>query len=178
MSGENLVENYISNNVKNNYSEFYDNHDENDNNNNLETTITENNNTETDSNNNNNINSGNFIIKKENFIEKKNVHMIPTFFALNERQAFRIEGLKMGNVLDHYHLESLLNEFWNVENQKIFIKKSKNYLPKSKVCDVSNSMHLDLKFYYGIKVNNSLYCTYYDRYYNQYKKVYTVPSHF
>ena len=51
MSGENLFENYISDNVGNNYSEFYDNHDENDNNNNIETTITENNNTETDSNN-------------------------------------------------------------------------------------------------------------------------------
>ena len=177
MSGENLVENYISNYVRNNYSEFYDNHDENDNNNNIETTITENNNTETDS-NNNNINSCNFIIKKENFIEKKNVCMIPTFFASNEKEAFRIEGLKMGNVLDHYHLESLLNEFWEVENQKRFIKKSRNYLPKSKVCDASNSINLDLKFYYGIRVNNSLFCTYYDRYYNQYKKVYTVPSHF
>ena len=176
MSGENLVENYISNNVRNNYSEFYDNHDENDNNNNIETTITENNNTETDS-NNNNIDSEN-PIKNKNFIEKKNFYMIPTFIAKTEKEAFRIEGLKMGNVLDHYHLESLLNEFWNVENQKRFIKKSRNYLPKSKVCDVSNSINLDLKFYYGIRVNNSLFCTYYDRYYNQYKKVYTVPSNF
>ena len=176
MSGENLIENYISNNVGNNYSEFYDNHDENDNNNNIETTITENNNTETDS-NNNNIDSEN-PIKNKHFIEKKNFYMIPTFIAKTEKEAFRIEGLKMGNVLDHYHLESLLNEFWNVENQKRFIKKSRNYLPKSKVCDVSNSINLDLKFYYGIRVNNSLFCTYYDRYYNQYKKVYTVPSHF
>ena len=139
MSGENLVENYISNNIRNNYSEFYDIHDENDNNNNVETTITENNNTETDS-NNNNINSGNSIIKKENFIEKKNVYMIPTFIASNKKEAFRIEALKMGNVLDHYHLESLLNEFWNVENQKRFIKKSRNYLSHKNSLNIINKI--------------------------------------
>ena len=175
MSNENLVENYINTNIKNNYSEFYDIHDENDNNNNIETTITENNNTETDSNININIDSGNSLKIQKNFIEKKNVCFIPPLIAKNPKEFDKIEALKLGNVSDHYYLESLLNEFWNKENQKNFVKKSRNYLLKSKACGPSKEMIPQLKLYYSIRVNNNSFCTYYDQYYRQHKKVFEVP---
>ena len=175
MSNENLVENYISTNIENNYSEFYDNNDENDNNNNIETTTTENNNTETDSNINIKIDSGNSIINQKNFIEKKNVYFIPQLIPKNPKEFDKIEALKLGNVFDHYYLESLLDELWKNENQKNFIKKSRNYLLKSKVCGPSKEMIPQLKLYYNIRVNNNSFCTYYDQYYRQHKKVYEVP---
>ena len=171
MNSENLFDNYFNNNIEKNLnSDFYGNNEDINNNNNETTT-----NTENDTNKNESINAIPLDSKKirENFIKKKNSENIiyPLVRITNEEtELFRIEALKYSKAFDYYYSETLDNEFWKKENQKYFIKKSKNFVSKSKfIKNKEEELNGFITLYYAIKINDNVTYTYYDQYYNQYK---------
>ena len=174
MSAENLVESYLGNiGVNNtNLSEILTDYENINNNTIQDTSNTENNHSESEVRNNSILgDSGNRL---ENYIEKKDTkNIVSPMIPKNESEEYRIEALKLSKALDNYYLETALNQYWNKENEKNFIKKAKNYLPKSRICKNSpNKIDLSLKLYYKIKIRNYFHCIYFDQYYRRHKYIF------
>ena len=169
MSAENLVENYLGNIGANNtnLSEIFTDYEDINNNTIQETSFTENNHSESEVRNNSIL--GVYGKNLENYIEKKDTkNIVSPMIPKNESEVYRIEALKLSKALDNYYLETALHQYWNKENEKIFIKKAKNYLPKSRICKNSpNKIGLSLKLYYKIKISNYFHCIYIDQYYRR-----------
>ena len=178
MSTENLVDNYLSNRNNNtgHLSDLLNNLEGDNNDNNQEISTTESNNTETESSSHSiSIDSKN---KPDNFIEKKNSeNNIPPMIPKGPQDIYRIEGLKFFKAFDNYFLETSTTQCWDTENQRYFIKKSKNYLPKNRIFGCpKDEMNLSLQFYYKIKTNDRLHCIYYDQYFRPHKYNYDLIS--
>ena len=172
MFGEILINKYSQDNIENNKcSNFYDKYEEISDNNNGST-----NNTGNDTNENgsgNNIDLRNSKTVQKNFIKKKDAEKINSPLVrktFKETEEYCIEALKFSKACDHYYTETLVKEFWIEDTQKSFIKKSNNYISKRQICKYSKSeSNRSFTLYYKIRVDNTVYYTYYDQYYRQYK---------
>ena len=171
MSSQDLFDNYFINNINNNInSEFYGNNEDINNNNDDTAINTENNTIENES--INNISLGTKPIQ-ENFIKKKNAENFCSplvRISYSKRELYKIEALKYSKAFDYYYSDTLVNEFWKKENQKSFVKKSRNYIHKSRIGKYpEEELCRLLTLYYAIKVNDTVFYTYYDQNYLQYK---------
>ena len=120
------------------------------------------------------------IIPLEVYIKKKN-YKKNDFFE-NHKMYFqkRIKPLERHKKYELYYLEPLLKEITKKENQEFNLTNSNNYLPKAWCCKKEQSQdtpyNLKAFLYYGMKIGDTMYCTYLDEHYGLHKRHFYIPS--
>lgn len=120
------------------------------------------------------------VLPSDNYPENKGCKNKDFFASHGMTSQINIDALERFKNYEIYYLPTIMRELKNKQKYKdILLKNPRNYIPKAFcVFNNSNSFNpyiLQQHLYYGLKIDNTMYCAYVDGAYRLHKKHFYIP---
>ena len=120
------------------------------------------------------------VEEQTNFIVKGNIedNHLENFHTNGMTSKKHIDAVELCKHYDYYYLETMLNEFSNIENKVFALTKSRNYVAKEIYLQGKLIKPYTMRpfLHYKIQIKDIMYCTYINEYYGPHRVCYNIAQ--